>query len=346
MLHYHNPQLNYKGLQPSYRDNGDGAISDLNTGLMWQKSPDSSQRMNWEEAISYAKDFVLAGHDDWRLPTIKELYSITDFSGGIRSQTPYIDTNYFDFEYPATSAGFRIIAAQFWSSAYYAGLTMPSDNATAFGFNFADGRIKGYPALGGPSGGHFARCVRGNSKYGVNDFVDNGDGTITDRATGLMWQKTDSVDTFDWQGALEYAEEIEFAGHSDWRLPNVKELQSIVDYSYAPDAIFPDNRAAAIDPIFDLTETESWFWTGTTHGDNTAYALYVCFGQAFGVFSDRRTGEKNLVDVHGAGAQRSDPKKGNPNSRKWVDGHGPQNDQIRIYNYARCVRDVNVRDGM
>jgi hypothetical protein len=45
-----------------------------------------------------------------------------------------------------------------------------------------------------------------------------------------------------------------------------------------------------------------------------------------------------LIDVHGAGAQRSDPKAGDP--AQYPYGRGPQGDDIRIYNYVRCVRDA------
>lgn len=126
------------------------------------------------------------------------------------------------------------------------------------GFNFADGRIKGYPVAGRGAGRQYVRCVRG-SAYGKNDFVDNGDGTITDHASGLMWTKSDSGKTMNWEEALFYAEDLEKAGYDDWRFPNVKDLQSIVDYSRAPDARSASARGAAIDPIFDLTEEESWF---------------------------------------------------------------------------------------
>jgi len=103
-----------------------------------------------------------------------------------------------------------------------------------------------------------------------------------------------------------------------------------------PGAADPNNRTAAINPIFDLTETESWFWTSTTHGDNNYHAIYVCFGRALAY--DFFTGEFT-IDAHGAGAQRSDPKAGDP--ADYPTGLGPQRDQIRIYNYVRCVRDVS-----
>ena len=330
---FHGQDAQYEGLAPAYRDPGDGAVTDLNTGLMWQKRP-SFEHYTWAEAAVYADHLVLAGHDDWRVPTIKELYSIATFTGNQHTLTPYLDTSVFDFEYPDTSQGYRIMDAQYWSSNRYVGTTMYGDTS-AFGFNFADGRIKSYPTGEGhgPTKRTYVRCVRGPTEYGVNEFVDNGDGTVTDRATGLMWMKADSGAAMDWERALAYAEGLEYAGYDDWRLPNAKELQSIVDYSRAPDATDRNARRPAIDPVFDLTETESWFWTGTTHGDNHRHAVYVCFGRALACH--RWTGEFS-VDAHGAGAQRTDPKRGDPT--RWPRGLGPQADQIRIDNYVRCVR--------
>ncbi len=323
----------YEGNTPAYKDNGNGTITDRTTGLMWQKTPASGTR-TWENAAKYAKALKLAGHRDWRLPTIKELFSIADFRGNMRTRTPYINIKYFDFEYPDPSTGARRMDAQYWSSNRYVGTTMRGD-LSAFGFNFADGRIKSYPIRFGGGrrrGGvrKYVRCVRGPA-YGKNDFVDNGDGTVTDRATGLMWMKADSGKTMNWQQALAYAESLKHAGRDDWRLPNVKELQSIVDYSRAPDARSPSARGAAMDPVFGLTNKESWFWTSTTHLENRA-AYYVCFGQAL---SARKWNGKPM-NAHGAGAVRSDPKAGDP--ARWPNGLGPQSDEIRIYNYVRCVR--------
>jgi len=320
----------YEGNAPAYRDNGDGTIADLNTGLVWQKTPDFRKRTA-SEAAAYAKSLTLAGHRDWRVPTIKELFSIADFRGNIRTRTPYIDTKRFDFQYPNTAAGWRIMDAQYRSSTHYVGTTMRGDSS-AFGFNFADGRIKSYPVAGRRGAGRqYVRCVRGPA-YGKNDFVDNGDGTVTDRATGLVWTKADSGKPMDWQQALAYAESLKLAGHDDWRLPNVKELQSIVDYTHAPDARRVSARGPAIDPIFGLTKVESWFWTSTTHIENRG-GYYVCFGQGLSAWKWRG----KPMNAHGAGAVRSDPKSGDPS--RWSKGLGPQGDEIRIYNYVRCVRD-------
>jgi hypothetical protein len=335
---FYGQDAQYSGAQPGYMDNGDGTVTDVNTGLMWQKSPDLESKSTYAEALAGARSCRVGGYSDWRLPTVKELYSLIDFRGSIQNGTPYIDTRFFDFRFGESSRGERTIDAQYWSSNEYVGKVFGNRTAV-FGVNFADGRIKGYPSDSKGSGreARFVRYVRGATGYGANRFVDNRDGTVTDRSSGLTWMQADSQTTMSWQDALAYAENLTFAGHDDWRLPNAKELQSIVDYSRAPDAADPARRGPAIDPVFDTTETESWFWTSTTlmGGPNASQAIYIAFGQAFGVFQDRQ-GQRQLVNVHGAGAQRGDPKSGDP--ERWADGRGPQNDQVRALNYVRAVR--------
>jgi len=156
-------------------------------------------------------------------------------------------------------------------------------------------------------------------------------------ATGLTWQQTDSVNTYDWEGALAYAENLEFAGYSDWRLPNAKELQSIVDYNKS----LQTTNSAAIDDLFESTSiidsdgnlNYEYYWTSTTHLDGVnpyGTAVYIAFGEAQGIMNG------SLLDVHGAGAQRSDPKSGDINN--YPTSFGPQGDIRYVYNLVRCVR--------
>jgi hypothetical protein len=303
----------------------------------------------------------VGGYSDWRLPSIKELYSLILFSGSdpdpmskdTSAQKPFIATQYFKFKYGDPDDGYRIIDSQFATSTIYRGTTM-NGNKTMFGINFADGRIKGYPIdTRGPRGEkkYYVMYVRGNPDYGKNVFKDNGNGTVIDSATGLMWMKIDSGylsaglnrdGKLNWFQALEWAENLEYAGYSDWRLPNAKELQSIVDYSRCPDV----TNSAATDPVFEVTLINNedgkkdypFYWTSTSHCGvfGAEAAVYVAFGRSLGWMQDLRTQQMQLMDVHGAGAQRSDPKAGNPND--FPCGRGPQGDVIRIYNYARCVR--------
>lgn len=350
---YGGQDAQHQGVQPAYRKNGDGTVSDLNTGLMWVQNPGAKK--TYAQAAADAPQCRVGGHADWRLPTVKELYSLILFSGidpdpqsrDTRGLTPFIDTRAFAFQYGKAEDGDRIIDSQFATCTLYVSTTM-GGNKTMFGVNFADGRIKGYPidALHGHEAKKFnVLYVRGNPAYGKNDFVDNGDGTVTDRATGLMWEQGDSGRGMDWKDALAYAEKLTLAGHDDWRLPNAKELQSIVDYTRSPDT----TRSAAISPVFKATpfvneggKTDyAYYWTGTTHVNprTDAMAVYIAFGRALGFMSfppGRSGGSKTLMDVHGAGAQRCDVKEGDP--AQLPQGQGPQGDVMRILNLVRGVR--------
>ncbi len=339
----------YQGPTPSYRDHGDGTVTDRVTGLMWSKGIDP-RKVSLHEAGYIAAQMDLGGYRDWRVPNIKELYSLIDFRGdtGFSRESemhgqppdravPYINTDYFDFLYGDVSQGERYIDAQWLSSTEYVSTTMHG-NRTLFGVNFADGRIKGY-GYRRPHGGEkrfYARYVRGPS-YGNNLFEDNGNGTVTDHATGLMWMQQDSGREMSWEDALSYAEGATHAGYDDWRLPNIKELQSIVDYSRAPDV----TGSAAIDPLFQTSiilneageQDFPYFWSSTTHLDGPVpanKAAYIAFGRALG----RMRGE--IMDVHGAGAQRSAPKRGRSMFR------GPQGDAVRPLNWVRLVRGGSV----
>ncbi len=316
---FYGQDAQYQGIPFAYQDNNDGTITDHNTDLMWQKTPNLGNKLTWNEAFDYADTLTVGGHADWRLPTIKELLSLADFTGNINTMTPYIDTNYFDFEYPDTTDGDRIIDAQYVSSTQYVETIFHGDEGF-FGFNFADGRLKCYPILNGPNGvpRWYVRCLRGREDYSINSFVDNGDGTISDLATGLMWQKSDDGEARNWEDALSYSANLELAGYDDWRLPDAKQLQSIVDYS---------RPAPAIDTVFGTMDDEGWFWSSTTFYEHPRDAMYVAFGRAVNYRG---------IDVHGAGALRSDPKSGDPDEYPF--GRGPQHDEVRIYNYVRCVR--------
>ncbi len=304
----------YAGYQPSYTDNGDGTVTDNVTGLLWTQDQ-SDRSMDWSEAPGYCESLAVGGITDWRVPSLKELWSIRDFSEG----WPWVDTYYFDL----VGDGSEGAQQHTWSSNYYLVDTEEAAENVAFIVNDWTGHIK---AL---DGRRYARCVSGE-EYGINDFVDNGDGTISDRATGLIWAQNDSGEAMNWEAALAYAEASTYAGYADWRLPNVKELQSIADYS----GVFP-----AIDSIFAISEITNeagnadypYVWTSTSNpyidpndADGYWYAWYVAFGYAV---------DPNGNDIHGAGAVRFDTK---------VEGGAVGPDGERYYNFVRLVRNAEL----
>ena len=134
-----------QGPRPSYLDNGNGTVLDRNTGLMWVRA--RGKKVTWNAATAGASTCRVGGYSDWRMPTIKELYSLINFNGGFHPEgnsTPYLDTRFFGFAYGDEFQGERAIDCQDWSATEYVSTTMNGD-PTVFGVNFADGRIKGYP---------------------------------------------------------------------------------------------------------------------------------------------------------------------------------------------------------
>jgi hypothetical protein len=115
-------------------------------------------------------------------------------------------------------------------------------------------------------------------------YIDQGDGTVTHVPTGLMWKRcsegqtwtgatcSGTTGTYSWSQALKQASASSFAGHTDWRLPNIKELRSLVEECrFSPsinDAIFPATPS-------------SNFWSGSPYANNSYYAWYVYFGNGF-----------------------------------------------------------------
>ncbi|MDO5971227.1 DUF1566 domain-containing protein [Flavivirga aquimarina] len=355
---FYGQNANYLGNVPNYIDNEDGTVTDMVTGLMWQSSFDHNgdgsidydDKLTYDEILTVPSTVTTGGYTDWRVPSIKEQYSLIMFSGrdissyqgtSTEGLTPFMNTDYFEFNYGDLDNNERLIDVQCATTNVYVSTEVEN---MVFGVNFADGRIKGYgmEQMGRSKAFNYL-LVRGNETYGENSFTDNGDGTITDTATGLMWTQDDNAEAIPWQSALAYAEGKEYAGYTDWRLPDAKELQSIVDYTRSP----ATTNSPAIDPIFNCTQIQNeageidypWYWSSTTHATSSdenegGWAAYVAFGRCMG-----NMGTTTWTDVHGAGAQRSDPKDGNPD--EFTDGHGPQGDSIRIYNYVRLVRDTD-----
>lgn len=354
---FYGQDAQFTTLPPSYKNNGNGTVSDLNTGLMWVSARGS--QVSWNAAVAGASTCTVGGYRDWRMPTIKELYSLIDFNGKSAAtdaaSIPYINTGFFEIIFGDVTGG-RVIDGQDWSATKYVSTTMGGD-VTVFGVNFIDGRIKGYPQYqaGSTTGSaRYVRYVRGNTSYGVNKFVDNSDNTITDKATGLMWSRSDSGVGKNWQDALAWVQSqnsSNYLGHNDWRMPNAKELQSIVDYTRSPDT----TNSAAIHPLFSCTSITNekgvadypFYWAGTTHLDNNG-GVYITFGRALGWMQTSGSSFFTLMDVHGAGAQRSDPKSGavtsyllgTDSAGKPAYGLGPQGDVIRITNFIRLVRNA------
>jgi hypothetical protein len=233
----------------AYTDNGDQTVTDDVTGLMWQKAaPEDSYSL--AQATAYCETLTLGGHSDWRIPTRIELVSLLDLGPTL----PCIDTAHF----PGT------LPAPYWTSSVPAGA--PSSR---FSVDFASG------ATGGLGAGSSVpvRCVR-NTRVGApagpftaapaapGRYTYPAPGTIHDTRTKLTWQQNLDPPYHDAAGARAYCAGLGATlGGTGWRLPTIKELQTIVDES---------RLSPTIDPTaFPGTPTQLFWSSSLTNGTPT-----------------------------------------------------------------------------
>ena len=291
-------------------------IEDENTHLMWiadkTKLPSSAP---YESAKDFCESLSYGGYEDWRLPNPKEFVTITDND----SFEPSIKRFYF--------SGVLMDGYRYWTNTVFTSSDGESTEERAFTYNFSDGDMSSYVTTY-----EYGKtiCVRGE-EYGSTGTFTTGADTVWDSDTNLMWQKT-YVSGKSWKGALSYCENLEYAGYSDWRLPNRNELLSLVDYSKSePASSFPG-----------MTAEEYWASTFRTY-----------YGGQSGVFIvNMKKGEVD-TDWHSANSDssayavrcvRSDLKPKLPETEVYpcdATGHGPCRDEANnIVWSSRLINDV------
>lgn len=237
---------------PAFTNLNNGTILDNVTGLMWQQV-DGGQ-MTHENAIVYCDNLVLGGYSDWRLPTPIEAYSILNH----QNANPAINTTYFS---SLTTPG----AEYWWTSVF------ENNSTTKVWCTNAGGGIGNHPKSetidAGGTKRFNARAVRTVTTPIVlpNHFTDNGNGTITDNLTQLVWQNIPNPNAVTWEQALIYAEGLTIGTTSDWRLPNIKELQSINNELATNPSVFL--------PYFSNVGIHN-YWSSTTLPNQTLSAWY------------------------------------------------------------------------
>jgi hypothetical protein len=230
-------------------------VVDNLTGLVWQRTlpelyPGCSGGLpagsvcNWTNAVNYCDSLDYGGFADWRLPSVEELSTIPDYGKNI----PAIDAAVF----PDTPPSY------FWTSTVH---SVQTDYAWVTYFN--DGNADRYLK----TKNYFARCVRGDPYKNGDVFTRMtfaGQDIVVDERTNVVWADTYSPAKM-WKEALKYCEDLKYAGFSDWRLPNVNELKTLVDYSLKnPATPFP---SMPLQP----------FWSSTSYKGYSEYGWYVNF---------------------------------------------------------------------
>lgn len=252
---------------------GKGIVTDNVTTLMWQQA--DGGEMTYENALKYCDTLTLGGFTDWRLPTAQEAYTILNH----QFPNPALDVAYF----PKTNWEY------IWTSN-----VQPTQTTKVWVINGGGGignHLKTETISAGGTKRYHVKAVR-NTQMPISltkRFTDNQDGTVTDNLTDLVWQKTPNSTATNWEGALQYAENLTLAGKNDWRLPNIKELHSLNDESIV---------SPSIDTKFFPTIGVKKYWSSTSLPNQTTKAWYL--DTQFGITTyDTKTNANFLICVSG-----------------------------------------------
>jgi len=261
---------------PIYTDNGD-TVTDEVTGLIWQKS-EVLAATSKSEAESYCNTLSLGGYDDWRLPESHELFNLVDHS----ASNPPFNSTYFA----------NTVDAEYWWSA-----TQRADGQANYWAVNAGGGIGPKPESEAQTRSYYVRCVRGELSMTTQAFTDNGDQTVTDNHTMLMWQQVASSlrqaqGATTWESALTHCESLTLANHEDWRLPNIKELRSISNDETL-------SNPSVNTTYFTLAQS-SPYWSSTTLSNNTTQAWFVDFQYGLVSHQEKTTSSGYLLCVRSA----------------------------------------------
>ncbi len=307
---------------PRITDNGDQTVTDNLSGLIWSKNGNiASGTKNWHEALDYIKNLNgsnYQGHNDWRLPDINELQSL--ISRGAGNQADWLN-----------SGGFTAASANFyWSSSTVAGLAIyawgVAMNNGYVGMNTKTLNFYVWPVRGGQSGlsgdpviaktgqttcynaSNLAVSCSGTGQDGelqlgaawpTPRFSDNGDQSVTDNLTGLIWSKSGNIagvihPTKTWQGALNYINGLNnsnYQGHSDWRLPNISEIGSLLNKAENSPGTWLNNNL--------FTDVQAYFyWSSSINAGGTTSAWGVSMDYGL-TYADGRTNVGYVWPVRG-----------------------------------------------
>jgi len=235
---------------PGFIIHPDNTVTDTVTGLMWQRY--DGPEMTVERARVYCDTLTLGGYTDWRLPSLIEAYSILNH----QKTNPALDVTIF----PKS-------AAEYWWTA-----NRQANDSTRIWVTNVGGGAGNHPKSetisAGGSKRFQVRAVRSlfQPQLIANRIQDNADGTATDLLTGLTWLKQLYRDSITWEQALGYADTFSAAGYSDWRLPNIKELQSLSDQNL----ILP----CISSKVLSFTGNRK-FWSSTTLPNQSVSAWYL-----------------------------------------------------------------------
>jgi hypothetical protein len=221
-----------------------GVVLDQVTGLMWQR--ESSAEYGFAAAAAHCSELELAGRCDWRLPTRIELVSLVDFT----LSNPTLDMSAF----PAASG-------EYWSTSAL------DKYRWRIG---SDGATRALTETMAPSA--LARCVRVHVSHPLPEprYRVTGqppDDLVTDRGTGLTWQRRPGTTTYSFADAQTHCASF---GAGGFRVASMKELQTVLDETKAASSLID----AEVFPDFPTTGNVT-FWTSSPRAGAPGHAWFV-----------------------------------------------------------------------
>jgi hypothetical protein len=264
-------------------------VTDAATGLLWQGCS-AGQRgttctgdptwLTYNEAVTYCATLRLAGVSGWQVPDLFALHSLLDLGKGAGS-TAMVEASSF----PNTTT-----MRSYWSSTYSAA-------GNLWTLSFTDGTDDRNAVTARLP----VRCVKVPVRaFSFPRFVPRriqaDEWVVDDRHTGLTWLRcalgaqgeqctAGTAQLRRWKGALSDCENLDFAGQTDWRLPNISELRSIADFSATRPGLALDEQA------FPNTPASSSYWSSTTAVQGTAdsgtHAWVITFSLGNTWFSEK-----------------------------------------------------------
>ena len=316
-----------------FTDNQDGTVTDHLTGLIWLKNAGAFSPTNWLTALAEVNQLASGSSGlsdgsqagDWRLPNINELTSLVDISASLPALTP-------GFPFTQVSNGI------YWSSTPYGGGNLGASFAWCVllgdGSNVddqvANNMITGTNAVWavkGAGGGAVPLMATGadfsytpgddgSTQTGIHftypRFRENGDGTVTDTLTGLVWLYRADAINLPWAAALAAVNGLASGQYGltdgsvagDWRMPTRNEMLSICDRNQGNMADFLDNVYDYADgslyqpAVFVGVLPLHYYWTSSSYAPDTtqAWTVYSC---DYGVYSQPKGNTGYTVAVRG-----------------------------------------------
>jgi len=252
---------------------GNGIIHDTVTSLIWQQS--DGGEMTIENARIYVDSLTLGGYTDWRLPSALEAYSILNH----QNSNPALDVTYF-----------RKNDAEYW----WTGDVQKNDPNKIWVTNAGGGignHLKTETISAGGNKKFHVRAVRNNmpEETITGRFEKKENTVVFDRLTSLYWATLPDTGPGSWENAIAHADSSGISGYDDWRLPNIKELQSLQDVRL----IQP-----CIDKTFFPDIGLKKYWSSTSLPNQTAKAWYM--DTHYGITShDEKTMQNYFILVRG-----------------------------------------------